>query len=573
MVFHVVGAIAEHSEAESAVHVQEVLDEVHGAAREPRGEREHLGGVDDLDEDSRLVRVHERGATADELVDQDAQGPVVDAPVVTLGQDELRRQVFGSAAKGVGLDAVLQLLGEAEVSDLEVSVRIDEKILGFEVAVGVLLLVDVCETGRDARSVHAGVVLADALRQRRRLAVREHLLLVQKAPQLAALNDLEEHVQLVGILERAQKLEDEGVVHGGHALLLGDDVLLLLRLHDVGLVQALHGDDLPGLLVLAQLHAAEGARADGSDDLEVVEGAHVLLGDGGGLSGAGLDLLLEFAVAPLVDLGDQTLEGAEHGLELGLRQREAHGVDVGRAGGIAHVVVLEGGFAEEVAGAQLRDLDVVLGHPHHTLGDDVERVPLLAFADDDVAGGHGDLAHRLGDLQDVVVGELLEERDLAQELAATDALAGRVGREGHLERLTVDFPQHAVGRGEDGGRAGAVVHEGELAEGSGRGDLANALLVHDDVHSALLEHEEEVSLLALLDDLGALAAVGLLHGVHQLLLGFRAESVEKEVVAERIADDGAAGVRLGVVLERETLRIVRLVGDVLTAECLLHGGS
>ena len=71
--------------------------------------------------------------------------------VVTFGLDDLRRQVFGSAAQRPG--AIRQLLGEAKVRDLQVAVAIQQQVLRLQIPVHHVLSVQVVQRAHDLRRV------------------------------------------------------------------------------------------------------------------------------------------------------------------------------------------------------------------------------------------------------------------------------------------------------------------------------------------------------------------------------------------------------------------------------------
>jgi len=62
---------------------------------------------------------------------------------VALHRDQLRREVLGRAAEGVG--AVGHLLGEAEVAELDETVAVQQYVLGLEIAIDDVPLVQVLE--------------------------------------------------------------------------------------------------------------------------------------------------------------------------------------------------------------------------------------------------------------------------------------------------------------------------------------------------------------------------------------------------------------------------------------------
>jgi hypothetical protein len=80
-----------------------------------------------------------------------------------LGGDVARR-----AAERVRLVAVGEDLREAKVAELDVTRLVDEDVLGLEVAVHDVRLVEVLEREHNARDVEARELLVHALRARQR---------------------------------------------------------------------------------------------------------------------------------------------------------------------------------------------------------------------------------------------------------------------------------------------------------------------------------------------------------------------------------------------------------------------
>ena len=78
--------------------------------------------------------------------------------------DHFGGHVLGGPAERVGDFAGVEAgLAESEVSDLDVAVVVDEEVLGLEVAVDDVLLVEVHQTIEDFDEVEASVVLAHPL--------------------------------------------------------------------------------------------------------------------------------------------------------------------------------------------------------------------------------------------------------------------------------------------------------------------------------------------------------------------------------------------------------------------------
>lgn len=105
------------------------------------------------------VGVVERRQPVDHLVDQDAQRPPVHAlPVRHLPQD-LGRQVLGRAAQRLRRVALHVLLRQAEVRDADVALGVQEEVLGLQVAVDDVVLMQMGDAQHDLGCVEFGSAL------------------------------------------------------------------------------------------------------------------------------------------------------------------------------------------------------------------------------------------------------------------------------------------------------------------------------------------------------------------------------------------------------------------------------
>ena len=177
--------------------------------------------------------------------------------VVALGRDYFWREVVGRAAKrpcDVG-----HLLCEAKVCDFEVSVSVQQQILRLQVAVDDVVRVQIVERKRD----FGGVELGDG--------VGKALALAQQAEQLAALDKVHDHVQVLAVLEGAPEGDEERVLDLLQHAALVVCVLDLLHLDHLRLLEHFDGVEALVVLGLHEVHAAEAAGAEGALDLEVGE--------------------------------------------------------------------------------------------------------------------------------------------------------------------------------------------------------------------------------------------------------------------------------------------------------------
>eukprot|EP00968_Pinguiococcus_pyrenoidosus_P019131 scaffold2022_cov261-Pinguiococcus_pyrenoidosus.AAC.20 len=176
------------------------------------------------------------------LVHQQAQAPPIDALVVTLAQDHLGRHVLqrpteGSclhASTGMRLDRVsvpwphAEVPAQPEICNHQVAIRGDEDVLGFQITIDHICVVQSLKRQGDFRRVH----LDPLLRQRR--------FLMDKAVQVPALAKVQAQIQELRRLKREVKLNDEGMVELRKNCALGSCSLQLPVLPQLTLPQDLH---------------------------------------------------------------------------------------------------------------------------------------------------------------------------------------------------------------------------------------------------------------------------------------------------------------------------------------------
>ena len=103
-----------------------------------------IGALQDfLDEAFHVLGV-EGVVESGDLVENAAETPNIRFLVVRLFLADLRREIVRSADGGIGaVVGVLQYSGDAEVSNLDVSLRSEEDVLGFQIAMQDLFVMDV----------------------------------------------------------------------------------------------------------------------------------------------------------------------------------------------------------------------------------------------------------------------------------------------------------------------------------------------------------------------------------------------------------------------------------------------
>jgi hypothetical protein len=125
------GLALDHAQALRRLMLQEIADDGFGLRGEVRGEL--VAAADDLVVHFELVLVVEGGVAGHHLVDQNAHRPPIHALAVALTRHDFGAEVLGGPAQRPRL--VGDLLGESEVGDLDVALRVEEQILGLEVSV------------------------------------------------------------------------------------------------------------------------------------------------------------------------------------------------------------------------------------------------------------------------------------------------------------------------------------------------------------------------------------------------------------------------------------------------------
>ena len=172
-------------------------------------------------------RVLERRLAAQELIREHAQAPQVDGLAVEVllaaGLDHLRGQVVEGAAHGVAA-VVGRVHAPAEVRDLDLAVDADQDVLGLDIAVHDVLLMQIFQGGGHLRDVLRGLPLWEAR------------LLAQVLVQLAAARELENEEDAFAVVEVPEQAQDVGVAQVALDLDLAPDLLLDFALLQLGFV-------------------------------------------------------------------------------------------------------------------------------------------------------------------------------------------------------------------------------------------------------------------------------------------------------------------------------------------------
>jgi len=140
---------------------------------------------------ARLLVVVERRVPSEQLIDEDADSPVIHRlPIARLVRllQHLRREVFRGSADGESSE-VVQLLGKAEVYQFGEAFRVDHDVFGFEVSEHDVVGVEVRDGVEDPGDVEHGSVIV------------EPAVSGEPGEELSALYVLEHHVDVLGVLE------------------------------------------------------------------------------------------------------------------------------------------------------------------------------------------------------------------------------------------------------------------------------------------------------------------------------------------------------------------------------------
>jgi len=146
--------------------------------------------------------VLKRVSSSQHLQNHDSQTVVVHRVRVLLVSDDLRRQVLSCAAKRARLAAFLvqAVLAEPEISKPDMPLVVNQNILGLQIPIHNALLVQVLKRKHNLRGIELGPLLDKVA------------LLGQMEEELAAIHEVHDQVQVLGVLKGEKQLHNEGVV-------------------------------------------------------------------------------------------------------------------------------------------------------------------------------------------------------------------------------------------------------------------------------------------------------------------------------------------------------------------------
>lgn len=183
-------AVVAGAEPLGRVGIEQAEDDMFGAQREELWELDHA--LQDLLVDVlRLLVVVKGRIASQQFINEDANSPVVNGLAISglVGLFEhFWGEVLGGAADGEGAE-VVELLGEAEVDEFGEAVGVDHDIFGLEVSEDDVAGVEVGNCVEDSSDVeHGGVVVESSVAG-------------ESGEELPALDVLEHHIDVFGVLE------------------------------------------------------------------------------------------------------------------------------------------------------------------------------------------------------------------------------------------------------------------------------------------------------------------------------------------------------------------------------------
>mmetsp|Transcript_10454 Transcript_10454/g.43278 ORF Transcript_10454/g.43278 Transcript_10454/m.43278 type:complete len:343 (+) Transcript_10454:2484-3512(+) len=228
------------------VHEQHSRNEIARARRQVRGEVVYAP-LDLLEQVRDGLVVEGEGAAQERVQDHPARPHVHLRTAVELTGDNLRRGVVRRPARRLQKVPVPHHVAQAKVRDLHVGLGVQQEVLGLEIAVDHHVAVAVLDAGDDL------------LKEVSRLVLAETTLLHDVVEELAALDVLHDHVDVVRGLEDLIQADDVRVHEQPQDLDLPANLLLHVDGLDLLAVQDLDGHLVPGEDVLGHLDLAEGA--------------------------------------------------------------------------------------------------------------------------------------------------------------------------------------------------------------------------------------------------------------------------------------------------------------------------
>ena len=216
--------------------------------------------VDDLTVNIHRVVGLERWIASKHLVQQDAERPPVDSLTMTFIKQNLGRNVLRSSTNCIG--SLLDDLGETEINQFEITVRLDHNVLGLQITVDNLLGLKILKDSDDLRAVEFSLLrieVADATMEREEITALQQLrdeVDIQIVLHESVVIQLHNKQMVLGDIPWRTKMEqltlvtyDEWMLQNLKNLLLVLNVVDVLRVDNFLLLHRLNGE-LGGWLLL-----------------------------------------------------------------------------------------------------------------------------------------------------------------------------------------------------------------------------------------------------------------------------------------------------------------------------------
>ena len=191
------------------------------------------------------------------FIGKNTQGPPVDGEAVAALNQNLRRQVVRGTTEREGLSVALEDLGQTEICEADVTIFVHQDVLGLQITVDDVFLVQVTEGHCDLNGVEAGSIFIEAGD------------IAQVHEQLTATHEPHHEEDFLLSLEHVAHAHEEGVVSLQQDVLFQTSRLDLVVLDDNILTQRLHSVNFLRSSLLDKEDFTEGASTNDRLDNEV----------------------------------------------------------------------------------------------------------------------------------------------------------------------------------------------------------------------------------------------------------------------------------------------------------------
>ena len=191
------------------------------------------------------------------FIDENTQSPPINSLSVALVEDDFWGNVLRSTTDGEG-SSLVQDLGKTKISQLKIPIIGNEQVLRLEIPENNVFGVEILKAWGDRGTIEPGLVGGEGF----------HWPEVGK--ELSSVDELEDQIEVLGVLGEALEVDDEGVADLGVDEVFIIDVVDLLGLDDLAFVEQFERDVLSGLFVLGHFNLAEPTLTEDSTDLVVL---------------------------------------------------------------------------------------------------------------------------------------------------------------------------------------------------------------------------------------------------------------------------------------------------------------